>query len=123
MAARVYVDEAGVEDTLSYAWGWSARGERCPGERLGHRTQRISLVAAWCQDATGVGQVLAPLTFEGYCVSELVETWFEQVLCPVLRAGQVVLLDNASFHRQDVLRGLLEVVGCTLLPLPATRRT
>jgi len=110
----VYVDEAGVEDTLSYAWGWSAKGERCPGERLGHRAQRVSMAAAWC-----CGQVLAPLTFEGYCDSELIEAWFTQELSPVLRAGQVVILDNASFHRHAVLRGLLEGVGCTLLPLPA----
>ena len=28
---------------------------------------------------------------------------------------QVVILDNASFHRHQVLRGLLEDMGCTLL--------
>lgn len=110
----MYLDQAGVEDTLSYAWGWSRKGERCPGERLGHRTQRISMAAAWCG-----GEVLAPLTFEGYCDSALIEAWFEQMLCPALRPGQVVILDNASFHRQGVLRGLLAKVGCTLLPLPA----
>ena len=38
---RVYVDEAGVEDTLSWAYGWSRKGSRCQGERLGHRTSRI----------------------------------------------------------------------------------
>ncbi len=120
----MYVDEAGVEDTLSYAWGWSKKGTRCPGERLGHRTQRVSMAAAWCS-----GQVLAPVTFEGYCDSELVELWFEwqlcpallcpALLCPALRRGQVVILDNASFHRHAVLRRLLAQVGCTLLALPA----
>jgi len=45
---RVYVDEAGVQDTLSYAYGWSEKGSRCPGEQLGHRTQRTSVAAAWC---------------------------------------------------------------------------
>lgn len=111
---RVYVDEAGVEDTLDYAYGWSLRGSRCWGEKLGHRTQRVSMAAAWC-----AGEVLAPLTFEGYCDSALVEAWFEQQLCPVLRCGQVVILDNASFHRKGHLRVLLERVGCWLLPLPA----
>ncbi len=110
---RVYVDEAGVEDSLSYAYGWSPRGVRCPGERLGHHAQRISMAGAWCE-----GQVLAPLTFEGYCNAALVEAWFEQQLCPVLRAGQVVILDNASFHVMTRLRVLLEKVGCSLLPLP-----
>jgi transposase len=110
----VYIDEAGVEDTLSYAWGWSAKGERCWGERLGHRTQRISMVAAWC-----AGTLFAPLTFEGYCDSALIEVWCERQLCPLLRPGQVVILDNASFHRQAVLSELLAAVGCQLLPLPA----
>lgn len=108
------MDEAGVEDTLSYAWGWSAKGERCWGERLGHRTQRISIVAAWCG-----GKLFAPLTFEGYCDSALIEAWFEQQLCPLLRPGQVVILDNAAFHRHGVLGALLAAVDCTLLPLPA----
>ena len=110
---RVYVDEAGVEDTLSYAYGWSLRGTRCWGERLGHRTQRVSMAAAWC-----CGEVLAPLTFEGYCDSALVEAWFEQQLAPVLRAGQVVILDNASFHRAKRLGEILDEVGCSLLLLP-----
>lgn len=114
LADRVYLDEAGVEDTLDYPWGWSKQGTRCQGEKRGHRTQRVSMIAAWCQ-----GQVLAPFTFEGYCDSVLVETWFEKFLLPVLRAGQVIILDNASFHRKAVLARLLESVGCQLLALPA----
>jgi transposase len=72
------------------------------------------MVAAWC-----LGQVLAPLTFEGYCDAALIEAWFAQQLLPVLRAGQVVILDNASFHRKKELQRLVESVGCRLLPLPA----
>jgi transposase len=113
-ADRVYIDEAGVEDTLNYAYGWSQKGSRCVGERLGHRTQRVSMAAAWC-----CGEVLAPLTFEGYCDSNLVEAWFEQQLCPLLRPGQVVILDNASFHRHERLQLLLARGGCSLLPLPS----
>jgi transposase len=110
---QVYIDQAGVEDTLCWAYGWSPKGKRCLAERLGHRTQRVSMAAAWC-----CGEVLAPLTFEGYCYSELVVAWFEQQLCPVLRPGQVVILDNASFHPMKTLSALVEAVGCTLLPLP-----
>ena len=102
-----------MEDTLSYAYGWSRKGTRCWAERLGHRTQRVSMAAAWCS-----GQVLAPLTFEGYCDSTLIEAWFEQQLAPALRAGQVVILDNASFHRVARLREILAEVGCWLLLLP-----
>ncbi len=110
---RVYIDQAGVDDTHCYAYGWSARGQRCPGERLGHRSQRISMAAAWC-----CGTVLSPLTFEGYCDSALIEAWFETQLCQVLRAGQVVILDNPTFHRKQRLQQMVERVGCRLLPLP-----
>lgn len=107
------MDEAGVDDTLNYPFGWSRKGTRCPGEKLGHRTCRVSMAAALCG-----AQVLAPLTFQGYCNSALIESWFEQQLCPALRAGQVVILDNASFHAMKRLRPLVEAVGCSLLPLP-----
>lgn len=110
---RVYVDEAGVQDTVCYEWGYSAKGTRCLAQRLGHRTSRVSMAGAWC-----CGSVLAPLTFEGYCHSELIEEWFRTQLCPLLRKGQVVILDNASFHRMKILRPLVEAVGCQLWPLP-----
>jgi len=34
VAARVYVDEAGVDDTLNYAYGWSRRGTGAAGEHV-----------------------------------------------------------------------------------------
>ena len=107
------MDEAGVEDTLDYPYGWSLKGARCMAEKLGHRTQRISMIAAWC-----CGKVLAPFTFQGYCDSLVVEVWFERFLLPALRPGQVVILDNASFHRKVHLSQLVEQAGCRLLALP-----
>ncbi len=71
------------------------------------------MIAAYCQK-----QVFAVMTFTGYCDSTLVETWFEQVLLPELKPNQVVILDNASFHRKAKLSELLERVGCKLLALP-----
>ena len=110
---RVYIDEAGVDDTLCYGSGWSPKGTRCLAERLGHRTCRVSMAAALC-----CGQILAPLTFQGYCDGALIEAWFEQQLCPALRPRQVVILDNASFHKSPRLHVLVEAVGCKLLFLP-----
>lgn len=102
-----------MDDTLTTTQGWSPKGTRCPGERRGHRTQRVSMAAALCQ-----GQVLAPLTFEGYCISDLIVSWIEQQLAPLLRAGQVVILDNASFHKSRRLREAVEAGGARVLFLP-----
>jgi hypothetical protein len=100
---RIYIDEAGTQDTLTRLFGWSLKGTRCLGERRGHAKERVSMVAAWCQ-----GEVLAPLTFHGSCGADLFEGWFQSQLLPLLEPGQVVILDNATFHRMSILRPLLE---------------
>lgn len=123
----VYIDEAGVEDTEDYAYGWCAQSERFHALKLGHRTCRISkelsgriilpekfrMIAGWCNR-----NVLAPMTFEGYCDTALVEAWVKQFLVPELKPGQVVVIDNASFHKSATIRELIEQAGCSLLFLP-----
>lgn len=91
LADQVSIDEAGGEDTLDYAYRGSRTGTRCWAEKLGHRTQRVSMAVAWC-----TGEVLAPLTLEGYGDSALREAWFAQQVCPALRPGPVVIVDNAA---------------------------
>jgi transposase len=61
------------------------------------------MIAGWCQRC-----ILAPLTFEGYCNTALVEAWVEKVLVPELKPGQVVVMDNASFHKSASTRALIE---------------
>jgi transposase len=40
------------------------------------------------------------------------------VLCPRLRPGQVVVLDNASIHKGAAVREAIEAARCSLLFLP-----
>ena len=75
---------------------------------------RISVIAAYNQ-----GQLLAPLRFEGHTNTALVETWAQHCLIPCLSAGQIVILDNAAFHKSLHLRTLIEKAGCQLWFQPA----
>jgi len=109
----VYIDEAGVKNTLTYDYGWSPKSTPIYAECLGHFTERVSTVAAWCR-----GNVFAPMTFTGHYDSRVIETWFARVLVPKLRPGQTVILDDASFHRKAKLKALLEPRGCHPLALP-----
>lgn len=47
-----------------------------------------------------------------------VETWVQQVLVKALKPGQVVVIDNASFHKSMTIRELIEQAGCSVLFLP-----
>jgi transposase len=44
--------------------------------------------------------------------------YVEQVVCPTLKAGDVVVLDNLGSHRSDKIRQAIEAVGASLLYLP-----
>ena len=109
----VYSDEAGANNALDYGYGWCARSERFYDLKLGHPTERVNMIA-WC-----ARELLAPMTFKGSCNTNVVESWVEQCLVPQLKTGQVVIMDNASFHKSGTIRELIEQAGCKLLFLPA----
>ena len=111
----MYVDETGCDDRLQREYGWSGRGEPCFDQRVGHATERFSVVAAWQPGSS----LIAPLSFDGTCHRRLFELWLRVMLCPTLRKGQVVILDNARFHRQKAVQRILKRVGCRALFLPA----
>jgi transposase len=47
------------------------------------------------------------------------EIWLETCLIPVLKPGQVVVMDNATFHKGGRIEQLIQEAGCELLYLPA----
>jgi transposase len=61
---------------------------------------------------------MAPFTVEGACNRVVFETWVSTCLIPVLQPGQVIILDNATFHHGGRIAQLIEDAGCQLLYLP-----
>lgn len=64
-------------------------------------------------------KLLAPFTVEGACNRTVFETWLEKCLVPVLRPGQVIVMDNATFHKGGRIEQLIQKAGCLLLSLPS----
>jgi transposase len=48
----------------------------------------------------------------------LFDAWVEQVLCPELQAGQVVILDKAIVHKSEKTKSLVEAAQGDLIFLP-----
>jgi transposase len=51
------------------------------------------------------------MIFNGSCNTKLFETWVEELLIKELKPGQFVVMDNASFHKSQKTRELIESVG------------
>ena len=110
---RVYVDETGFDAPLFRGEGYAPKGQRLRGERTGKRFARTSLIAGLRGK-----QPLAPMVFQGYCDTEVVVSWVNQALLPVLQVGDVVIWDNATFHKSPRLKALFEEAGIGLVFLP-----
>jgi transposase len=62
--------------------------------------------------------MLAVMTVEAATDREVFLTYLEEVLCPKLRPGNVVVMDNLSSHKVAGVRERIEQTGATLLYLP-----
>jgi transposase len=77
------------------------------------RYARESFIAA--QRGT---QILAPFCYRGTCNTDLFNMWLKDFLIPELKPGQVVILDNAAFHKSRDTKKLVEEAGCRIFFLP-----
>jgi isftu1 transposase len=114
-ADLVYMDESGIDASLQRNYARAKRETQIISDVCGKKTARTSLIAAWIQHTKSL---IAPYVFDGYTDATRFNGWLEKYLLPELRAGQVVVMDNAAFHRGKRTKELIESVGCRLLYLP-----
>ncbi len=108
-----FIDESGANLGLTRRFGRARPGQRVregtPGESGAHYT----LVAA-----VSLQGLEAPALLEGAMDGPAFEVYIEHVLVPTLHRGDIVFMDNLSFHKAPRIRALLESVGARLEYLP-----
>jgi transposase len=109
----VYLDESGIDRTICQDRGWGKVGKLLIGQKSGKHYQRTNIIAGLVNN-----KLIAPFVFNGTCNTELFNNWVEKFLIKELKAGQVVVLDNASFHKSKKTKELIESVGCKVIFLP-----
>jgi transposase len=110
----VFVDECSTNTSLAPLYGWARRGERVHQKAPRNWGKNITLLSS-IGKRIGMG---ASLVVEGSTNRTVFETYLEDVLCPTLERGQVVVMDNLSSHKGERVRELIEGRGCELIYLP-----
>lgn len=111
----VFIDESALSPrTGDRKRGWSPIGLPCSDIQMLRREKRWSVLPA----LTIHGYLHDPLIVQGSVTMEAFEQWFEVKLLPQLHAGQVVVMDNASIHRSDLVKQLCIERGVQLEFLP-----
>lgn len=108
-----WVDECGVDKHYHRNYGRSLRGKRIYASIPGKKYKRTNIIAGYLR-----GKVAAPFQYDATTDCDLVEGWFEQHLLKALPKGTTIPIDNAPFHRMDMLRDIVESAGCHLIALP-----
>lgn len=110
----IFLDESGAATDLTRLRGRAPRGQRVFGHTpCGH----------W-KSTTTIGSLrvegpAACVTLEGATDADVFQAYVREALCPTLRAGDRVILDNLSPHKTDQTLSLIRQAGAEVLFLPA----
>jgi transposase len=93
--------------------GWAPKGERC----------RAAIPHGHWKTVTFVGGLtlagfVAPMLLDGPINGECFLAWVEQTLVPILRPGDIVMMDNLAAHKVAGIRHAIEACGAQLRYLP-----
>lgn len=109
----MFLDESGATTQMTRNYGRAPRGERVAEGTPHSHWHTLTMLAALTRDG-----LQAPMTIESPTDGDVFLAYLEQVLCPRLRPGQVVIMDNLAAHKVAGVHQLIEATGARLLYLP-----
>jgi transposase len=108
-----FLDEAGSNLAMTRLYGRAEKGVRVVEAVPKDCGENISMLAS-----LSFSGIEAPMTINGAVDSIVFKVYVEEVLCPSLKAGDIVIMDNLSVHKVKGVRELIEGCGAKLIYLP-----
>ena len=109
----MFIDETGLNTKMARHHGRCLMGQRCLSAIPHGHWQSSTFIAALRHDG-----IEAPFLIEGPVDAEVFTAYLEQVLCPQLRQGDTLILDNLSTHKIQNVGRLLSAHGVGVRYLP-----
>jgi transposase len=109
----IFLDESGALTNLVRTHGRSPCGGRCLGVAPQGHWKVMTAVAAIRLDG-----LTAPFTIDCPMDGEIFQVYAERVLVPMLRDGDVVVMDNLSAHKRPQIKQVIQAKGASVQYLP-----
>jgi transposase len=109
----VFLDESGANTQMTRWRGRSLVGQRLVTHVPHGHYQTSTLIAAIRLEGP-----CAPWVFDGPMNGAMFLAWVKEGLVPVLKRGDLVILDNLATHKVLGVREAIEEVGARLMYLP-----
>jgi transposase len=108
-----FIDESGFNIAMTPLYGRAARGKRAIGSVPQNYGENLTLLGA-----LSLLGLQAPMTVDGAVDGLVFEAYVQQVLCPSLEEGDVVVMDNLSAHKVKGIVEAIEAKGAKVIYLP-----
>jgi putative transposase len=109
----MYLAESGFAARAHRTYGYALKGRRSDAAISAHTRPRTALLAA--RDETGMR---ATWLCEGTCTAAVFNQWLETELARTLTANDVVVMDNAAFHKTPETQRIINAAGAAVLSVP-----
>jgi transposase len=109
----IFLDESGVTTSMTRLRARSMGGGRIHEATPGGHWKIMTILGAMSMNG-----MIAAMTIEEATDADIFLAFVQQVLCPVLKPGDVVVMDNLSSHKVPAVRASIEKAGSELLYLP-----
>lgn len=100
---------------MTRQYGRAPRGERVVVPQPGRKFKRVNVVAGW---RSRDKKLLAPTLYSWNTCATWFLIWFEFCLCPLLKPGTIITMDNARFHKKKEIMEIAKFYGCVVAWLP-----
>jgi len=109
----IFIDEFGATTNMTRTRARAPKGQRIVCKTPHGHWKILSTIAAM-----NIQGMITGLTFDGATDTETFVAFVERCLTPVLKAGDVVVLDNLSAHKSPRIDALVEARGAKVWRLP-----
>jgi transposase len=109
----IFLDESGVTTSMTRLYARGTGGGRIHEATPGGHWKIMTILGAM-----SLNGMIATMTIEEPTDTDILLAYIEHLLYPVLKPGDVVVMDNLSAHKTPAVREWIEKAGAELLYLP-----
>lgn len=109
----VFIDESSAKTNMTRLYGRAKAGARAIDDAPSGHWCTTTMISSVRLDGS-----TACMVVDGATTKDIFKAYVRHILLPTLKAGDIVVLDNLSAHKDQEIRDMIESVGCEIWFLP-----
>jgi transposase len=109
----VFIDESGAKTNMTRLYGRAKSGKRAVDNTPSGHWCTTTMISSMRLDGS-----TACMVVDGATDKDVFKAYVQHILCPTLKPGDIVIMDNLSAHKNQEVKDLIESVDAEIWFLP-----